>query len=208
MYHCKYCGRYLKENYNNCPGCGANKFEKIKKHGTITINEVPNGGYKVNTKNIKKDNFAGIFLIIMGTIFICVGLPEIFFVLLSLYFFELVVIPVFFLFLIFPIVGAFLLYFGLKLTRRNKEKVRKIEQLAHTGVLIKNLTYTVKPTGTVINGNPIYCIEVIYENASGVKIPLVSEGKHDGRLSRGDGTVDLLIDPNDTSNYFIDFEIY
>lgn len=81
-------------------------------------------------------------------------------------------------------------------------------KLAETGTLIKNLPYKVKPTGTVINGNSIYCIEVIYELKNGTKIPFRSEGKYDGQLSRGDGTVDLLIDPNDHSNYFIDFEIY
>lgn len=48
----------------------------------------------------------------------------------------------------------------------------------------------------------------MYELDNGTKIPLTSEGKYDGRLSREDGTVDLLINPTDHTNYFIDFEIY
>jgi hypothetical protein len=35
-----------------------------------------------------------------------------------------------------------------------------------------------------------------------------SEPKYLTALGRDDGTVDLLLDPNDYNNYFIDFEIY
>ena len=37
MFKCSYCGRYLKNQYDNCPGCGSNKFEKISNPGTIKI---------------------------------------------------------------------------------------------------------------------------------------------------------------------------
>ena len=214
MYQCKYCGRYLKEAYNNCPGCGSNKFDKIRNFGTTKITKVPEGGYKINLDNYKKDNFAGILIIVVGIVFLSVSI----FSLLSFgatsaifnreigfgffgFFPFLINIP-------FVLIGFFILKAGINLNKKHKEKLKKIEQLAHNGILIKNLNYTVKPTGTILNGQPIYCIEVIYENERGSKIPLVSEGKYDGRLSRGDGTVDLLVDPNDTSNYFIDFEIY
>lgn len=214
MYQCKYCGRYLKEAYDNCPGCGSNKFDKISNFGTTKITKVPDGGYKINLNNYKKDNLAGILLMVMGTIFLSISVvtlltfgsaslifsSEIGF--LSFGFLPFIIdIP-------FIIIGFFILKLGLNLNKKHKEKLRKVKNLAHNGILIKNLNYTVKKTGTIINGQPVYCIEVIYENANGTKIPLTSEGKYDGRLSRGDGTVDLLIDPNDTSNYFIDFEIY
>lgn len=51
-------------------------------------------------------------------------------------------------------------------------------------------------------------MQVEYENASGQIIPLKSEAKYNNVLSDKDGTVDLLIDPNDYSNFFIDIEIY
>lgn len=214
MYKCKYCGRFLKESYNNCPGCGSNKFEKIRNFGTTKITKVPEGGYKINLNNYKKDNIAGIILIVMGIIFLSAsGITMFVFGFVSSFFnnstesFNFNFIPLL-IDIPFFIVGFVILKFGLNLNKKHKEKIKKVKELSHKGILIKNLNYNVKPSGTIINGQPIYCIEVIYENDNGTKIPLTSEGKFDGRLSRNDGTVDLLIDPNDISNYFIDFEIY
>ena len=45
-------------------------------------------------------------------------------------------------------------------------------------------------------------------NCAGKTLSLVSESKYLTTLGREDGLVDLLIDPDDYSNYFIDFEIY
>ena len=87
-------------------------------------------------------------------------------------------------------------------------QTKKLKKLSTTGVLIKNLDYKVVSSGTVINGQDIKCIEVIYKPKEDVEIPLRSEAKFDGKLSRKDGTVDLLIDPNDHSNYYIATEIY
>ena len=70
------------------------------------------------------------------------------------------------------------------------------------------MPYQLVSSGTVINGKPIYCMQVEYENASGEKIPLQSEAKYNNKLSDKDGTADLLIDPDDYSNYYIDVEIY
>ena len=70
------------------------------------------------------------------------------------------------------------------------------------------MPYELVSSGAIINGQPIYCIQVEYENASGQKIPLKSESKYDNKISNKNGTADLLIDPNDYSNYFIDIEIY
>lgn len=74
MYQCKYCGRYLKNNYNNCPGCGAVDFSYINNFGTIEVTEVPKNGYKINIENLKKDNIVGIILLVMGIIFLGISL--------------------------------------------------------------------------------------------------------------------------------------
>ena len=37
MYKCTYCGRYLKEHYEVCPGCGSNKIEKTEELGEKII---------------------------------------------------------------------------------------------------------------------------------------------------------------------------
>ena len=213
MYQCKYCNRYLKDNYINCPGCGSNSFQKITNPGIIKITEVPKGGYKVNTNNMKEFNFLGSALIFVGVFFSVGVIPEIIF----FYSFSMImkeetgdifgIMPVIIGF-IFATIGFFLIYFGVKSNKKNKDKIKRVRKLAESGVLFKNLNYNLVPSGSYVNGNVIYCVEVIYENSRGIKIPLVSEPKYDGRLSRADGTVDLLIDENDTSNYFIDFEIY
>ena len=213
MYQCKYCGRYLKSEYDNCPGCGSTHFQKVNNNGVMKITTVPQGGYKINYNNMKKDNLSGIVFIIAGIIFFPLGALSTF----TYFGFDILIntteesfdgINSLFYGLILTIIGMGLLYFGIKAIIEHKEKMKKLKQLIQIGVLIKNLPYDVKPTGIIINGRSIYCIEVMYELDNGTKIPLTSEGKYDGRLSRGDGTVDLLIDPTDHTNYFIDFEIY
>lgn len=193
MYKCKYCGRYLKNNYNNCPGCGSINFEKVNIFGVTKITQVPQGGYQIKTSNLKRSNFLGILFAFIGGIFTLMGLVMAFLMGFLI---------------LFSLFGLIFLVIGLWLIKMNNDKVKKVERLAFTGVLIKNLNYELKKTGNEVMGVPVYAIEVIYENETGVKIPLRSEPKYDGVLSRNDGTVDLLIDPNDISNYFIDFEIY
>ena len=51
-------------------------------------------------------------------------------------------------------------------------------------------------------------MKVTYENANGVKIPLVSDIKYSSSDVPNKDTVDLLIDPNDYSKFYIDYEIY
>ena len=214
MYQCKNCGRYLKSSYNNCPGCGSNNFQQVDNTGVMKITNVPQGGYKINFNNIKKDNIFELVLIIFGIIFIGAGLYTTF-VFIG---FNLLVLkttgesvvgsePILF-DLPFIIIGVVLLYVGIKANKKHKVKIEKLKKLTQIGVLIKNLPYDVKPTGTIVNGRSVYCIEIMYELDNGTKIPLISEGRHDGQLSSEEGTVDLLIDPNDYSNYYIDFEIY
>ena len=53
MYRCDYCKRYLKKKYDNCPGCGGDKFTKTPSMDYQVINEPPEGGYKINIENYK-----------------------------------------------------------------------------------------------------------------------------------------------------------
>ena len=84
-----------------------------------------------------------------------------------------------------------------------------LENLSKKGILVKNIPYEVIMTKTVYMGSTGVKLKVIYKNSAGVDIPLYSEIKFnvEKQLS-SDETVDLLIDPDDYSNYFIDFEIY
>ena len=84
-----------------------------------------------------------------------------------------------------------------------------MKYLSKNGVLIKNLKYEIKPVKGSINGRKtVYTIRVIYEMEKGKTKCFDSEPKYLSALGRDDGTVDLLFDPKDPNNYFIDFEIY
>lgn len=91
----------------------------------------------------------------------------------------------------------------------SNKKMDRVKYLAENGMLIKNLKYTIKPVKKNETGPmATYKIQVIYEIEKGKTMCFESEPKYLTALGRDDGTVDLLIDPNDYTNYFIDFEIY
>lgn len=92
--------------------------------------------------------------------------------------------------------------------KKHKELLNKIDYLRFHGTLIKGLEYKVKNSNVEVNGNNIPILVVTYENKAGKTMSLESEPKYNGILNNEDGTVDLLIDENDYSNYYIDFEIY
>lgn len=213
MYICEYCGRYLKEKVDKCPGCGGSKFTKTQNIGEIVIKNPPKGGYKVNLVNFKEEKKAYTPLILIGvTIFISI----LFF---SLSFFKIgkgngvLGIP-FILFGIFAIISGFIEALAIlspagKMRHKSNKNMSKIKQLSQKGILIKNLRYSIKPVDNKIDGpNTVYYLSVVYEIEKGKTMNFKSEPKYLTALGRDNGTVDLLIDPNDYTNYFIDFEIY
>ena len=71
------------------------------------------------------------------------------------------------------------------------------------------MKYKVVPVKGAIQGDKTtYKVQVIYEIEKGKTKCFESEPKYLTALGRDDGTVDLLVDPDDYSNYFVDFEIY
>lgn len=101
---------------------------------------------------------------------------------------------------IFPIVGF-------NEMKKSKNKIAQMKKLAENGTLIKNLKYRMVPSNYSVNGRSIMAIEVDYELPSGSMITLMGTPRFDGKYTDQDGFVDLLIDLNDTNNYFIDFNI-
>jgi len=90
---------------------------------------------------------------------------------------------------------------------RIKNKINTVKGLANNGTLISNLSYArIKETHGFDANNPHEHIEVTYNTVDGRKLILRSEPKYDFYCDRPD-VVDLLIDLNDTSKYFIDFNI-
>lgn len=107
-------------------------------------------------------------------------------------------------FLFIPIISVAI---GLRHIVNTIKKIRKVKYLANNGTLISGLAYTLKDTGMAINGREIMAPVVDYTLPSGAVVPLVGDARYDYKLCDSDGKVDLLIDMNDISNYYIDFEI-
>lgn len=214
MLKCNYCGRLFKRSYESCPGCGAAQFKNAENSNNIVISNPPEGGYNnLSGGIIEKVVFVvSLFFIVIGisVMFESVGVAIICFVSLMFDGSELaLMLPV----LIFSTlmtmgIGLVFLKVGGFLRRRIKHAKYKREILRTSGILIKNMTYDIVDTGNIINGDRVYAIKVVYIDPNGVEIPLVSKKEYKGHVLDNDGGVDLLIDPDDYTNYYIDFEIY
>ena len=87
------------------------------------------------------------------------------------------------------------------------KRIKKMKYLAENGTLVKGLPYRMVESGTVVNGEVLPAILVEYTLPSGVTVELLGEARYDFRTRDEDGLVDLLIDLDDPSNYYINFDI-
>ena len=101
---------------------------------------------------------------------------------------------------VFGVIGGIGIY-------KNQKEVNKAKLLSTKGKLIKGIPYIMEPTSTVVNGRRIEKIAIDYNLPSGSIVHLTGNPRYDGKFVDSDGLVDLLIDPDDPTNYFIDFEI-
>lgn len=108
------------------------------------------------------------------------------------------------LFLILPLTFIAL---GIVMIIKTNKKIKLVKELNNSGKLIKNIPYTLIPSGMVVNGRTINKIAINYQLSSGTIITLYSDPRYDNKEYDNDGKVDLLIDPNNIENYYIDFEI-
>ena len=216
MQVCNYCGRNLKQHYEICPGCGSNSFTEKRDMGeSYVIETPPKGGYKLNMESLKgQQKFLGIFK------YFGIG----FLVISAIMIFPFFIVPFmtgvdnafgisWLLFLIgfitmFAAVPIIMIVIFGNMSKKCKKDMERLNRLAQTGILIKNIPYKVVGSGYQINSNNIQAIQVVYETPEGKKLTLRSNPKFDGRVYDTDGLADLLIDPNDHSNYYIDIEIY
>ena len=218
MYQCNYCKRFLKEKYKNCPGCGSDSFSKVASFTEKIIKTPPLGGYKVKVTNYKFQKkgliipiiiigYIVVFFLIFDSIFISTGVN------LTGNNGEVVFGLIFILFGIFALITPIRIIYTIgKETRKENrginKNIDKVKKLSQHGILIKNLPYELVMDKKSRYTKPIYKIKVLYEIEKGRTLSLESEPKYLTTLGREDGTVDLLIDPDDYNNYFIDFEIY
>ena len=103
--------------------------------------------------------------------------------------------------------GGVALAIGIAMRVKSAKQIKKAKYLAKNGKLIKGIPYMMEDTGTVINGRRVQRIVIDYTAANGEALHLKGYPRYDYKTSDADGLVDLLIDPNDNTNYFIDFEI-
>ena len=96
---------------------------------------------------------------------------------------------------------------GVKGILKIVKQIQNVKWLAKNGVLVKGLKYQMVSTGKKNNKKTLMAIQVDYELPSGNVIKLTGDPRYDLKTYDEDGFVDLLIDPNDCDNYYIDFNI-
>lgn len=105
---------------------------------------------------------------------------------------------------LFPLIFIFV---GLFQIIKVNKKIKDMKYLATHGTLIKNIPYTMEKTNISMNGRNLLAIAVDYTLPSGSIIHLVGDPRYDRKFADNDGLVDLLIDPSNPDNYYIDFNI-
>jgi len=103
--------------------------------------------------------------------------------------------------------AVFFIHDGNSRIKKSKKEIEKVKNLSKNGMLVKNLEYEIVTIGSNVN-EPVYKIRVFYQNQSGIKVPFISDVKYKTALTGSTGTADLLVNPNDYSEYYIDFEIF
>lgn len=88
-----------------------------------------------------------------------------------------------------------------------KKTMSKYDYLEQNGRLVKDLPYCVQETGMVVKGRPVIQIVVEYELYNGSVVQLFADRLYGRQFISEYRVVDILIDPNDPNNYYIDFHI-
>ena len=111
---------------------------------------------------------------------------------------------VFIITLLVPIL--FIIFCGINLLNHHK-RIDKIKKLCSTGRLIKNVKYETEDSGFVVNGRRILRAVVDYPLPDGTVLKLKSDPIYNSTYLDDYEYIDILIDENDKSNYYLDFNI-
>ena len=162
--------------------------------------------YKIDRTNLKKERNFKVMFGLAGIVFALLFIAVIVLDAIGMFSKNSENNPIVALVFVFFICGFFI-FIGIDGIKKYKEKMTKYDYLEQHGRLERGLKYTLLRTGTVVNGSPIMKIVVDYQMDSGSIIQLSGDGRYDHRIADSDGLVDLLIDPYDPSNYYLDFHI-
>lgn len=107
-------------------------------------------------------------------------------------------------FLIIPIL--IMIYTAYKISIVNK-RLRTVKKLINKGRLVKNIPYRLELTKEVSNIGKVFKPVVDFALPSGKIVTLYGDTRHDDQLNDEDGLIDLVIDEENPSVYFLDYEI-
>ncbi len=110
-------------------------------------------------------------------------------------------------FLFFLLIPTIFIGVGIAFIKSYSKRQKKLKKLATTGVLVKGIPYQIIDSNTSVNGRRLKCFSIMFTFPNGTTKNIVSDPAYDHVLSDYDGKCDLLYDPNNYDNYFIDFEI-
>lgn len=107
-------------------------------------------------------------------------------------------------FLLIPIIFIIIGYCQIK---SYFKKLKMVKSLGNNGVLVKCVPYKLVDSNVSVNDVVLKCFQVTYTFPNGITKELFGEPVYDHILEDFDGRCDLLYDPNNYDNYFIDLEI-
>lgn len=105
------------------------------------------------------------------------------------------------------ILGVFCFVYGTYKFASDTKEIKRVKELSKKGVVVKNVKYKLKKSNVSVSKTNIPCIVVEYEVSPGQFVTLKSRPRLDLLKGVPKDTIDLLIDPNDLTNYYIDFDI-
>lgn len=109
--------------------------------------------------------------------------------------------------LFFSILPLLLTIIGLKSLKRINYELKALEILNKKGKLVKNLPYLLDYTGTFSKGAPVKRPVIKYVLENGAVLPLYGYKRKDRTYQDEGGVIDLVIDEENSDNFFIDFNI-
>ena len=111
---------------------------------------------------------------------------------------------IFLMFMLLPL--SFMTIGGINIWKVFK-RLSDVKYLNKHGKLVKNLPYRLENSGITVNNIRIKRPIICYILPSGNVVVLHGDPRFDRKLRDADGCVDLVIDENNPTKYFIDFEI-
>lgn len=108
-------------------------------------------------------------------------------------------------FLIFPLLGALFLFFGIRILIKEQKKAKRYANLLQHGQVIKaEVTEVYQNTGLKINGRSPYVVECCYTDNHGEKYLYKSENLYFNPLPYiEDNSVKIYLHPQDKATYYV-----